>query len=532
VHQVELEMQNEELRLANINLIEQQAHLNNIIKLTPAGYFHIDLEGRFLEVNDAWLRMHGFDSQDEVIGKHFSIMQVDSSSDSAFAHMAELQKGLAIPSGEFASRRKDDSTGHHIFSATPVVTYGNIIGFDWFIIDITERKLAERKLQEYNRQLIEAKEMADSANTAKSYFLANMSHEIRTPMNAILGMAQLLEMTSLTDEQHEFLNILKISGKNLTQLISDILDLSKIESRKIELEKRDFNLLAEMTALISTFSLQANEKGLKLDLQIDSDAPRILIGDTLRLNQIIYNLVGNAIKFTTNGFVSLHISKDTEDEQQATLRFVVQDSGIGIAADKLDKIFDSFTQADNTTTRKFGGTGLGLTISRQLAEMMGGSVHVESAEGEGAKFWFTVVLKKQSVTNDVNLNSTVDEGLPQQRVTAVKNIHILLVEDDPLNQFVTRALLEKYGYRVDVVNDGREACDMLEKHNYNLVLMDCMMPVMNGYEATVVIRDSKSSVRNHLIPVIALTANAFCEEKAKCITAGMVTVQHNLFCIL
>ena len=521
VYKVELEMQNQELRTANAKMAEHEVYLLNIIKKTPAGYFHIDREGRFLDVNDAWLHMHGYDSPDEIVGKHFSIIQVDGDSDSALTHLDELRRGVAIPAGEFASRRKDGTVCFYTFSAHPVVNVDKIDGFEWFIIDITERKLAEQKLQEYNRQLIEAKRMADSASTAKSQFLANMSHEIRTPMNAVLGMAQLLAMTALTDEQREYISILNTSGNNLVQLISDILDLSKIESNHVELEKRGFNLQSEISAIIKILSLRAHEKGLQLNLQTDSDVPLLLIGDVLRLSQIIYNLIGNAIKFTSNGFVSLHISKDTEDEKQATLRFLVQDTGIGIATDKLETIFESFTQADGSTTRKFGGTGLGLTISRQLVELMGGSLHVESVEGEGATFWFTVVLEKQSEANCIIPISENCDELKQGKISSEKKIHILLVEDDIANQLVLKKMLERAGYQVDAANNGQEAFDLMKKMEFNLVLMDCMMPDITGYDVTAVIRDKDSNVRNHSIPVIAVTANALKEDKAKCISAGM-----------
>ena len=383
-------------------------------------------------------------------------------------------------------------------------------------LEVVERKRIEH-------ELVESTAAAEAANIAKSQFLANMSHEIRTPMNGVIGLIELLLSTELNREQREYAELVKLSGRNLVQLISDILDLSKIEANKIDLEIRNFDLQTETNGTINLLQLNAQAKGLKLGVQIDADVPLLLQGDAGRLRQILNNLIGNAIKFTEQGFVLLQIRKETENEQTTTLRFLVSDSGIGIAADKLEKIFEPFTQADSSATRQYGGTGLGLAIVRQLAELMGGTVGVESVAGEGATFWFTVVLTKQNNLPLLLAPPLLDDETKQRSagVANTSNARILLVEDDLVNRFMTKLLLSRAGYHVDVASNGSEAIQALEKSDYSAVLMDCMMPVLNGYEATIVIRNPASAVRNHAIPVIALTANAMQEDRDCCLAAGM-----------
>lgn len=449
--------------------------------------------------------------------KCWSVFQKDQKGPCAFCTNEKLLDKDGQPTGVHAWEFQNTANGRWFDCRDVAIpwTDGRMVRME-ITTDITKHKKTEE-------ELVIATKAAESANIAKSQFLANMSHEIRTPMNAVVGLIELLLNTELTREQREYAELVKISGKNLVELISNILDLSKIEAHKIELEEVCFDLNKEMTGTMALFALRAKEKGLNLKTEIAPDVPLLLKGDAARLRQIITNLVSNAIKFTEKGSVALRISKDKEDEQQTTLRFQVHDSGIGIAAEKLEAIFQPFTQADNTTTRRYGGTGLGLTIARQLAELMGGTVGVVSQETVGTTFWFTAVFVKQAERRDAprDVSLAREERKFPLSTTAPPGNRVLVAEDDFTNQLMTKAILEKFGYQVDVANNGVEALNLLEKSDYALVLMDCMMPMLNGFEATAVIRDPNSAVRNHALPIIALTANAFKEDRARCLAAGM-----------
>ncbi len=470
------------------------------------------LDGVITEVNDAFIRIWGYQNRDEVIGTSIAYNLNDAKE--AAAILSTLNEtGLWV--GEFSAKRNDGSTFIAYGMATEVRnTKGKVICYQSSCLDITARKQAES-------DLIQAKAAAEAASNAKSRFLATMSHEIRTPMNGVIGMIELLQHTVLSREQLEYAESAKKSGIELVHLLNDILDFSKIEADKVELELGPFDLTQVVSDTINLMSLHAREKPVKLTSSIDKNVPRTLKGDASRLRQIIINLVSNAIKFTTEGSVKLTIMKESEDVRAATLRFEVSDSGIGMPVDKLEQIFEPFTQVDSSTTRKYGGTGLGLAICKRLALLMGGNIGVDSTEHEGSTFWFTAVLEKQPELGSASLQPVSAPNQPVSAPVGDRVVRLLLAEDDPTARIIVPKLLSKYGYLVDVVGDGREALLALENNDYALVLMDCMMPEISGFEATAVIRNPASAVRCHDIPIIALTGNAMKEDHDRCIAVGM-----------
>ncbi len=378
-----------------------------------------------------------------------------------------------------------------------------------------ELSLKQEKLETYIQQLEVASEELAKSTKAKSEFLATMSHEIRTPMNAILGMTHLLKQDSPREDQIEPINILDFSGKTLLSLIDDVLDFSKIEAGKIEFESIEFELNKLVNVIIESFKITAKNKGIELKTEIGEGIPNILVGDPARLTQILNNLVSNALKFTEEGEVRLSVNAVQDDDESIRLQFAISDTGIGIEEGRVNTIFESFTQASQNTKRLFGGTGLGLTISKQLTELQGGSIFVESEEGDGSTFYVELTFEKGSSAIEATaINKSEDS------TESLSGLKVLLAEDNLVNQKVMLRFLERWNVDMTVVDNGKEAVEAIKEDNYDVVLMDLQMPTMDGYEASEHIRKLDDPYKRNT-PIIALTAAALKEVREKVYASGM-----------
>lgn len=511
---------------------------------TDYAIFMLNPDGYIVTWNTGAERLKGYKAE-EIIGQHFSLFYPADLKERGWP---DHELKVAQAEGRFEDEgwrvRKDGTQ----FWANVVITAlhdetGNLLGFSKITRDVTARKQTEdalrqniakqmeteaalrqsqeeldRRVRERTAELLAAKEAAEIANRAKSQFLSNMSHEIRTPMNGVIGMTELTLSTDLTAKQREYLEMVQQSAEALLVVINDILDLSKIEAQKIELDPIPFRLRDSLGGMLKPLAVQAHKKRLLLVYDVHSDVPDALHGDLGRLQQIIVNLVGNAIKFTSRGEIGIKVRAEVSAPKEASLHVSVADTGIGIPADKLDTIFAPFMQADGSMTRRYGGTGLGLTISARLVEMMGGRIWVESTVGLGSTFHFTVRIGVQRGAYEAIIPSG-SPPLPTEAVT-MRPLRILLVEDSIVNQKLTMWTLEKAGHRVSLANNGKEAVASLEEQPFDLVLMDVQMPEMDGLEATAAIRHREKLKCQHT-PIIALTAHAMQGDRERFLGVGM-----------
>ncbi len=501
--------------VAETRLMGSENKYRRMFEEAAMGIFRLDRKFRFIEGNKAFALVLGYDD-------HAQFMMDITNDPEKFFPDLKKQKGFIkeiilskenhfVVEKQLINKQKEKIyVVIHLSKNDDHENEGFYL--EGFIENITQRKEAEKQIKK-------ARDDAEKAWMAQSEFLSLMSHEIRTPLNTVFSLTDLMLDDDLNPDQLENLNTIKISARHLLGLIDDILDFNKIESGNLIFEKTDFDLRSLVGDLLKTLNLKAKEKNLQLLTQIDDDVPPVLQTDTLRLRQILFNMLSNAIKFTQKGFVSLKVKKRPGCiPAENKIHFEIEDTGIGIASDRLDAIFEKFTQAETSTSRKYGGSGLGLTICKRLVELQSGKISAKSNPGEGSVFSFWLPMK------------TGEKKFPAPRVTSGKSTHktlkgvkILLVEDDKMNQFVGKKVLEmKWKASLTIVSTGEDALEMLKNKHFDLVLMDLLLPGISGYDVTRKIRkNEEGKIQNPSIPVIAFTADAFAETRAKAYEAGV-----------
>ena len=505
--------------------VERSAdQLRLLTDVAPIGIFQTDAQHRFLYTNPRWSDITGI-APEEALGCEWDSMVASESRAGQFIESAMDSSGPADLYQRFEIRIPDREPRVILVTSQAIFTNdGHEAGWVGTVADITVETSAEAALSD-------ARDKADEASHLKSDFLANMSHEIRTPMNGVIGMIDLLLETVLDPRQRDYALTVRNSGESLLTILNDILDFSKVEAGKLEIEHVAFDLRTSVVEVIDLLGRSSEARSLALEATVEDSVPHVVLGDSGRLRQVLMNLIGNAIKFTHSGEVGVNVKALEGPGPDTVLRFDVTDTGDGIAPGKLATIFKPFVQADTSTSRKYGGTGLGLAISGQLVSLMGGDCGVTSEVGKGSRFWFTVTVQAES---PMVLAETAAEdptpSVPQLPAADPPEIslsqgdpsaskHVLLAEDNPVNQRVAAAMLENLGFHVDAVANGAEAVKAFAGGGYQLILMDCQMPELDGYQATAKIRRLEGDATR--TPIIALTASAMKNDRARCMSAGM-----------
>ena len=504
--------------METIKKVEEK--FKGFLESLPDAIIIVNSDGIIQIVNSQTETLFGY-KREEIIGQEVEKLMPAHHRDAHHAHRKTFwdnptSRAMGAPGRALFAKRKDGSEfpvtislnkldieeGVFVLAAIRDVSYQKQI----------EKELTEAKVfAELATGIAEvAQEKAESAMKAKQQFLANMSHEIRTPMTAIIGFSKVALKTDLTEKQREYISAIKTSSDSLLVLINDILDLAKVDAGKMTFEQTAFKMESDISAMLNLFDLKFKEKNLELIKEYDSNIPKILLGDSVRLNQIILNLVSNAIKFTTKGKITVSVRLISEDEDKTTIEFSVSDTGIGLAENMISTIFENFQQATSSTARLFGGTGLGLAIVKQLVERQGGTINVKSKINEGSTFSF--LLSFQKTKAEIELDSEI-----VKLNSEIKKIKVLVVEDLALNQLLMKILLDDFGFEREIAENGKVAIEKLQTKTYDIILMDLQMPEMNGFEATDYIRNKMNSK----IPIIALTADVTADDLAQCKAIGM-----------